>query len=124
MSIIDLRYSTYRLDFQTVAPPIPDFQGIKRCVQYLAINPHKPIFYPSNSYDGSYFIRLTWSMNKVEDHTTQNFLEFHQYADHARIINRIRSVSGIVHNLFGRAICWKLQIQPDIASESTDVEIR
>ena len=52
MSRIDLFYATCRLETQTVAPTLPGFQGIKRCVQYLASNPHKPIFYPSNSYDG------------------------------------------------------------------------
>ena len=47
MSRIDLCYATYRLATQTVAPTLPEFQGIKRCVQYLASHPHKPIFYPS-----------------------------------------------------------------------------
>ena len=53
MSIIDICYATYRLSTQTVAPTIPSFQGIKRCVKYLASHPHKPIFYPYNSYDAS-----------------------------------------------------------------------
>ena len=44
--------------------------------------------------------------------------------DHARIINRRRSVSGIIHNLLGVAVYWKVQIQPDISSEFTDGEIR
>ena len=61
MSRIDLFYATCRLATQTVAPTLPGFQGIKQCVQYLYSHPHKPIFYPSNSYDGSNFIRLTWS---------------------------------------------------------------
>ena len=66
MSIIDLCYTTHCLATQTVAPTLPDFQGIKCCVKYLASHPHKTIFYPSNSYDGSNFIRLTWSGNKVD----------------------------------------------------------
>ena len=49
MSIIDLCYAYCCLDTQTVAPILPGFQGIKRCVQYMAICPHKPIFYPYNS---------------------------------------------------------------------------
>ena len=52
MSRIDIYFATCNLATQTVAPTIPDFQGIKRCVQYLASHPHKPIFYPSNYYDG------------------------------------------------------------------------
>ena len=52
MSRIDLCYATCCLTTQTLAPTLPSFQGIKRCVQYLAGNLHKPIFYPSNSYDG------------------------------------------------------------------------
>ena len=120
MSRIDLCYATCRLATQTVAHTLPGFQGLKRCVQYLARHPHKPIFYPSNSYDGSNVIRLTWSGNQVEDHTTQNCLEFHQHEDHAIIINRKRSVSGIIHTLLGVAVCWKVQIQPAIASDSTD----
>ena len=78
MSKIDLCYATCRLETQTVAPTLPGFQGIKRCVQYLASHPHKPIFYPFNSYDGSNVIKLTWSGNQVEYHTTQNCLECHQ----------------------------------------------
>ena len=82
------------------------------------------MFYPSNSYDGSNVIRLTWSGNQVEYHTTQNCLECNQDADHARIVNRRRSVSGIMHTLFCVAVYWKVQIQASIASDSTDIEIR
>ena len=74
MSRIDIYYATCHLATQTVSPTLPGFQGINRCVQYLDIHPHKPIFYPSNSYDGSNFIRLTWSGNQVEHQTTYNFL--------------------------------------------------
>ena len=65
MSRIDLCYANCRLSTQTVAPNLPGFQGIKRCVQYLASHPHKPIFHPYNYYDGSNIIRLTWSGNQV-----------------------------------------------------------
>ena len=64
MSRIDLFYATYHLATQNVAPTLPVFQGIKRCVQYLASHPHKPIFYPSNYHDGSNVIRLAWSGNQ------------------------------------------------------------
>ena len=120
MIIIDLCYSTCCLATQTVVPTLPGFQGIKLCVQYLAIHPHKSIFYPSNSYDGSNVIRLTWSGNEVEDHTTHNCLECCQDADHAIIINRRRSVSVIIHTLLVVSLFWKVQIQPAIASHSTD----
>ena len=69
MSIIGMCYATCRLSTQIVATTLPGFQGIKLCVQYLDSHTHKPIFYPSNSYDGSNFIRLTWSGNQVEDYT-------------------------------------------------------
>ena len=72
MSIIDLCYATCHLEIKNMSPTLPGLQGIKRCVQYLASNPHKPIFYPSNSYDGSNVIRLSWCGNQVEYHTTQN----------------------------------------------------
>ena len=90
MSRIDLCYATCRLATQIVAPTLPGFQGIKLCVQYLNSQPHKPIFYPYNSYDGSNVIRLTCSGNQVEDHTTQNCLECRQYSDHSIILNRRR----------------------------------
>ena len=104
----------------------PSWDGtrLKRCAQYLASHPHKPIFYPYNSYYGSNFIRLTWSGNQVEYYTTQNFLERHQDADHAKIINIRQSVSGILHTLLGVDVFRKLHIQSSIASESTDGEIR
>ena len=53
MSRIDICYTTCNLEKQTVSHTLPVFQGIKHCVQYLASHPHKPIFYYSNSYDGS-----------------------------------------------------------------------
>ena len=77
------------------------FQGIKRCIKYLDSNPCKPIFYPFHSYDGSNYIGLTCSWNQVEKYTTHNFLECHHDADHAIIIKRRRSVSGIIHTLLG-----------------------
>ena len=40
-------YLTCHLETQNVASTLPDFQGIKRCVKYLAGHLHKPIFYPS-----------------------------------------------------------------------------
>ena len=58
MSRIDLFYTNCCLTTQTVSPTLSGFQGIKRCVQYLASHPHKPIFYPSNSYYESYLTHL------------------------------------------------------------------
>ena len=124
MSRIGICHTTYHLETQTVAPTLHGFQGIKCCVQYLASHPQKPIIYPSNSYYGSNVIRITWGENQVEEQTTHNCLEYHQCADHARIINRRQSVSGILHTLLGVAVFWKLHIQPAIASDSTDGEIR
>ena len=121
---IDIFYATCYLETQTVAPTLPGFQGIKRCVQYLASHPHKPIFYPSNSYDGSNFIILTWSWNQAKGRTTRIFLECHQYAEHDIILSRRRSVLGIMRNLLGVAVFWKVNVQPAIASDSTDGEIK
>ena len=124
MSRIELFNATCSLATQTVAPTLPGFQGIKHCVQYLASHPHITICHPYNSYDGSDVIILTWSRNQYEDHTTRNCLECNHDAYHAIILNKRRSVLGIIHTLLGVAVCWKLQIQPDIASDSTNVEIR
>ena len=66
MGRIEILDATCGLDTQTVVPTIPVFQGINLCVQYLASHPHKPIFYPSNSYEGSNVTSLTWSGNQVE----------------------------------------------------------
>ena len=70
MSIIDIFYTACLLGNQTVSHNLPSFQYHKLCIQYLSNHPHKPIFYPSNYYDGSNFIRLTWNGNQVEDYTT------------------------------------------------------
>ena len=70
----------------------------------------KPYFYPYTSYDGSNLIRLTWSANQVEDYTTQNFLEYHLYADCAKILIIRQSVSGILHTLLDVAVCCKVQV--------------
>ena len=121
MSRIEFCYVTCCLENQTVEHNLPGFQGINICVQYLDIHPRKPIFYSSNFYDGSNFIRLKWSGNKVEDYTTQKFLECHQDADNA---NRRRSFSGILHTMIGLYVSRKVQIKRDTASDSTDGEIR
>ena len=110
MSIIDTCCTSCCLANKNVAPNIPGFQGIKQYIQYLDINPYTPIFYPSNYYDESNVIRLTLSGNKSEDYTTHNCLEFHNYAYHAIIINRRQSVSGIIYNLLGVAVFWKVNI--------------
>ena len=70
MIMIDICYTNCHTATQNVTPTLPGFQGIKRCVQYMDIHPHKIIFDPSNSYYGSNVIRLTWSGNQVEDYTT------------------------------------------------------
>ena len=44
MSIIEIFYTACHLRTQIVAPTITGFQGLKLCIQYLAIQPHKPIF--------------------------------------------------------------------------------
>ena len=59
MRRIEICYTSCRLATQTMAPTIHVFQGINRCIQYLAIHPHKPIFYPSSYCDDSNAIRLT-----------------------------------------------------------------
>ena len=89
------------METQTVAPTIPGFQGIKCCIKYLSSHPHKPIFYPSNSYGGSNIIRLTWSVNQLEYYTTHNCLECHQYMDNAIILNIRSSVLGILNTILG-----------------------
>ena len=61
MSIIDICYTACHISTQTMAPTLTVFQCIKRCIQYLVSHTHKPISYPSNSYDGSNVIRLAWS---------------------------------------------------------------
>ena len=104
MSRIVICYATCSLATHTVAPTLPVLQGIKRCVQHIDIHQHKPIFYPSISYDGSNVSSLTWSLNQVEYHTTQSSLECHQDVDHARIINRRWSDSGIIHTLLSLAV--------------------
>ena len=95
---------------KTVAPTLPGFQIIKRCVQYLASHPHKLIFHPYNSYYGLNVTRLTCIGNKVKDYTTQNCLECHQDAYHARITKKVQSVSGNIHTVLGVAVCRKVYI--------------
>ena len=119
MSRIDICYTSFRMVTQNVSPTLHGFQGLKLWVQYLDSHPHKPFFYPSNYYYGSNVIIFTWSGNQVEYYTTHNCLEWHQNADRDIILNRRRSVSGIIHNLLGVAVWCKVQIQPYVASDYT-----
>ena len=88
-------------------------------MQYLVTHPHETIFCPSNSYEGSNFIIIIWSGYQVEDYTNHNFLKFYKDADHALIVNKIRSVSGIIHTTLGVVVFWKFQIHPAVSSDST-----
>ena len=99
MSRTEICYTTCHLETQTVAPTLLGFQVIKQCIQYLDSQHHKPIFHPSNYYDGSNVTIITWSGNKFEDYTTQNVLECHKDADNYMINNIRRSVLGIIHYL-------------------------
>ena len=58
-----------------MAPTLPGFQGLKRCIQYLDSNPHKSIFYVYYFYDGSYAIRTAQSGYQIKDYTTQLLTE-------------------------------------------------
>ena len=120
MRRIDIFDIDWSLGTQTVAPIIPCFQGLKSCIQYLASHPYKIIFYPYNYCYGSNVIRLIWSGNQVKYYTTWNHLEPRQDKDCVKIINRRRSVSGVINNLLGSAVWSKVHIQPDIASDLTD----
>ena len=120
---IDICYIACRMGTQTLAPNIPGFQVLKRCIQYMDSHPHKHIFNPSGSNYELNTIRLTSSGNQVEGYTIHNFLEFYQYADHDIIISIRRLVSGIVHTLTEVTFCWKVYIPLYVASESTDGEI-
>ena len=51
------------METQTVAPTLPGFKVIKRCIQYLAIQPQKNILDSSNDYDGSNVIIPTRNEN-------------------------------------------------------------
>ena len=73
MSILDICYTACHIVTQTVAPTLPNFQVIKLYIKYMDSHPHKPIFYPYNSYAGSNAIRTTWSGNQFEDYTTHTF---------------------------------------------------
>ena len=103
-----------------MSPTLPDFQGLNSCIQYLDIHHHKSIFYPSNYYDISNVIRLTWNGNQVEDYIAHNCLECHQDVDHDRIFNRRWLVSEIIYTLIGISVCWKVLIQVSVASDLTD----
>ena len=65
MGIIEIFCANCHIATKTVAPTLPGYQGIKWCVQYLASNLNKPIYYPTSSYDVSNVIKLTWSGNKI-----------------------------------------------------------
>ena len=67
MGRIEIFYTACVMETQNVSPNLPGLQSLNLCIQYLSSHHHKPIFYPHNFYDGSNFIRLTWSGNQVEE---------------------------------------------------------
>ena len=63
--IIDIYYKYCCLITKTLAPTLPSFQVIERCIKCLGTHLHKQIFYPPNLCEGYRFIRLTWSGYQV-----------------------------------------------------------
>ena len=61
MRRIDICYIDFHMATQNVEPTLTGFKGLNICIKYLDSQPHKPIFYPSNYYDVSNVIRLTWN---------------------------------------------------------------
>ena len=120
---IDIFYTSCRLVTQTMAPKFPGFEGLNRCIYYLDTQPHKPIFYPYNYYEGYNVTIITWIVYQVEAYNTQNYLQCHQDVYHARNLNRKLSISVIIHTLLGVAVLWKVQIQSYVAYAYTDGEI-
>ena len=123
MSRIEICYSAWRPGTQTAAPTLPGFQGLKRCIPYIASHYHKLIFYPFNYYDGSYVTMLIYSWTQAEDYNNHNCIEFHQYADHSIILNIRPSVLGIIHTVLGVSSWYKVHIKPSATSYYTDWEI-
>ena len=99
-----------------ISPTLPVFQGIKGSVKFISAYPHNPIFYPSHCHYGYNVISITCSGNYVEYYATHHLFQFHQYVNHARIINRNQYLSVIIHT--------QVQIQPSFDSNCTDGEIR
>ena len=52
MIIIDICYTSCHLKTHTVAHTNPGLKGLMQCIQYMPSHPNKPIFDPSNYYDG------------------------------------------------------------------------
>ena len=59
----------------------------------------------------------------MEDYITRDCLVCHQYVYHNRTVNRMRSLSGIVHTPLGIAVFQKFQINHAVVSDYTDGEI-
>ena len=106
-----------------MAPTITGLKVLKRCIQYLASHPHLKL-YTYNYYDGSNFIRITWSGTQFEYYTIYNDLECHQGVDRYIIISMRRSILGIIHTLLGVTILKKVKIKPAVSYVSTDEEKR
>ena len=68
MSRIEIFYIACWLGKKNVAPTLPVFQCIKRCVQFFATHAHNPIFYPSNYYGVSNLMRINWGSDQVEEY--------------------------------------------------------
>ena len=74
MRIFDIFYKAFLLVTQNMAPTTNGFQGLNKCIQYMANYSYKPVFYPYNSYDIPNIIISSWGGTQVEDYTTHNCL--------------------------------------------------
>ena len=108
---------------KTMAPTLPGFKGLKKCIQFIDTHPRNPILHPSNYYFWSNIIRLTWIGCQVEDYITHNCFECSQNADDAITIYRRRYVYIIIHIYIGVSIFRKVHIYLIVSSNSIDGKI-
>ena len=66
---MDIFYTVCHLGTKIVVPTLPEFQGIKSCVQLIDINPDKTIAYTFNYYGTSNVINLMWIGDKIQYYT-------------------------------------------------------
>ena len=77
MTRIENGYLTCQKATKSVPPTLFGFQGIKRCIHFIADHTNKNIFYTCNDHYGYNVIRLTLSVYQAEEQITNNLSECH-----------------------------------------------
>ena len=121
---MDIAYAMCRWGKYLAAPTAAAFAGLRRICRYLAIHPHRPIFFPCLPITGNNLMAFHWSPKETETKQFPNELTCFNDAGEPQDLTDLRSITCNIHTMGGVAVTWEVKKTTSIPLHSTDAEIR